>query len=71
MDKQQLQKILQKKYNRNEWNSILEDIFPSVNLLKEPEKIEVANKNVKSFHQTGLVRLNDGKKPCGFRGGFR
>jgi adenine-specific DNA-methyltransferase len=61
MDKQQLQKILQKKYNRNEWNSILEDIFPSVNLLKEPEKIEVANKNVKSFHQTGLVRLNDGK----------
>ena len=61
MDKQQLQKLLQKKYNRNEWNSILEEIFPSVNLLKEPEKIEVANKNVKSFHQTGLVRLNDGK----------
>lgn len=61
MDKQQLQKLLQKRYNRNEWNSILEEIFPSVNLLKEPEKIEVSNKNVKSFHQTGLVRLNDGK----------
>lgn len=61
MDKQHLQKLLQKKYNRNEWNSILEEIFPSVNFLKEPEKIEVSNKNVKSFHQTGLVRLNDGK----------
>ncbi|GET25654.1 Eco57I restriction-modification methylase domain-containing protein [Prolixibacter sp. NT017] len=61
MDKQQLQKLLQKKYSRDEWNSLLSDIFPSVNLLKEPEKIEVSNKNVKSFHQTGLVRLKDGK----------
>ena len=61
MDKQQLQKLLQKKYSRDEWNSLLSDIFPSVNLLKEPEKIEVNNKNVKSFHQTGLVRLKDGK----------
>lgn len=61
MDKQQLQKLLQKKYSRDEWNSLLSDIFPSVNLLKEPERIEVNNKNVKSFHQTGLVRLKDGK----------
>ncbi len=61
MDKHQLQKLLQKKYSRDEWNSLLFDIFPSVNLFKEPEKIEVGNKNVKSFHQTGMVRLKDGK----------
>ena len=59
MDKQQLQNFTEKIYS-NEWNSPRR-IFPSVNLLKEPEKIEVSNKNVKSFHQTGLVRLNDGK----------
>lgn len=61
MNKQQLQKLLQKQYQRGEWNLLLEAIFPSVNLLKEPEKIEVNNENVKSFLQTGMVRLKDGK----------
>ena len=61
MNQKELQSLLQKKYNEGTWNKILEAIFPSVSFFRQPEKIILSDENVKSFQQTGLVRLHDGK----------
>ena len=61
MNQKELQTLLQQPYNSTNWQRVLEDIFPSVSFLKNPERIEINNETVQSFNQTGLVRLQDGK----------
>lgn len=62
MDKKQLQDILQQPYSREQWNVLLNDIFPSVGYYAESEIIPTNNQHVKSFKQIGFITLKDGKR---------
>ena len=58
MNKEQLQGLLNQKYNPENWNKIYGSIFPNVMLFASPKEIAVSEQWVKSFRQRGLVRLN-------------
>lgn len=61
MDTKRLQKLLQQHYTRSTWNQVLESVFASVHFLREPAPLPVTNPHIRAFHQTGVVRLADGK----------
>lgn len=58
MNKEQLQGLLNQKYNPENWNKIYGSIFPNVMLFASPKEITVSEPWVKSFKQRGLVRLD-------------
>jgi len=58
MNKEQLQGLLNQRYNPENWNKIYGSIFPNVMLFSSPKEISVSEQWVKSFTQRGLVRLN-------------
>lgn len=58
MNKEQLQGLLNQKYNSENWNKIYGSIFPNVMLFASPKEIKVSEQWVKSFRQRGLVRLD-------------
>jgi adenine-specific DNA-methyltransferase len=58
MNKEQLQGLLNQKYNPENWNKIYGSIFPNVMLFASPKEIAVSEQWVKSFRQRGLVRLD-------------
>ncbi len=57
MNKEQLQNLLNQKYDAANWNKIYGSIFPNVMLFASPKEIAVTENWVKSFKQRGLVRL--------------
>jgi adenine-specific DNA-methyltransferase len=57
MNKEQLQKLLNQRYDAANWNKIYGSIFPNVTLFTSPKEIKVPESWVKSFRQRGLVRL--------------
>ena len=57
MNKEQLQNLLNQKYDATNWNKIYGSIFPNVMLFSSPKEIAVTENWVKSFKQRGLVRL--------------
>jgi adenine-specific DNA-methyltransferase len=61
MNKEQLQGLLNQRYNVKNWEKIYGSIFPNVTLFSSPKEIPVTESWVKSFRQRGLVRL-DGKQ---------
>jgi|694.fasta_scaffold21310_4 adenine-specific DNA-methyltransferase len=58
MNKEQLQGLLNQKYNPENWNKIYGSIFPNVMLFASPKEIAISEQWVKSFRQRGLVRLD-------------
>ncbi|GAK52757.1 DNA modification methylase [Candidatus Moduliflexus flocculans] len=61
MDTKQLQTHLQQKYDRDTWRRVLESVFASVYFLNTPAPFSLANSHVAECHQTGVIRLHDGK----------
>lgn len=61
MIQKELQSLLQHHYDRATWNHILESVFASVHFLRDPAPLPVTNPHIAAFHQTGVVRLADGK----------
>ena len=64
MTKQELKKLFSQKYDRQNWQNIIRDIFPNVSLFSEPFIIPVSGSfqdRISNFLQLGNVRLNDGK----------
>jgi hypothetical protein len=57
MNKEQLQALLNQRYNVKNWEKIYGSIFPNVTLFSSPKEIPVTENWVKSFKQRGLVRL--------------
>jgi len=58
---QVLQKLLQQQYDRTTWHHVLESIFTSVYFFQKPAPMPITNSHVTESHQTGVVRLQDGK----------
>jgi adenine-specific DNA-methyltransferase len=58
MNKEQLQGLLNQRYNVKNWEKIYGSIFPNVTLFSSPKEIPVTESWVKSFRQRGLVRLD-------------
>ena len=61
MEKQEIKKILNKKYNREEWKNLAKNIFKNVEYFKEPKKISTNNDKILDFLQIGNLNLNDNK----------
>ena len=61
MDKQEIKKILNKKYNREEWKILAKKVFKNVEYFKEPKKISTNNDKILDFLQIGNLNLNDDK----------
>ncbi len=65
MNKESLKIVLINRYNRNNWQDVIRDIFPNVTFFSEPFIIPVTKERLKDriadFVQLGNVRLNDGK----------
>ena len=61
MEKQEIKKILNKKYNREEWKNLAKNIFKNVEYFKEPKKILTNNDKILDFLQIGNLNLNDDK----------
>lgn len=61
MNKQELQKKLNRPYSQENWKEVVEFVFPNVSILRQPTLIPVNNDKVEAFYQIGNVRLNDGK----------
>ena len=61
MEKQEIKKILNKKYNREEWKNLAKNIFKNVEYFREPKKISTNNDKILDFLQIGNLNLNDNK----------
>ncbi len=61
MEKQEIRKILNKKYNREEWKNLAKNIFKNVEYFREPKKISTNNDKILDFLQIGNLNLNDNK----------
>ena len=62
MEKQEIKKILNKKYNRDEWKNLAKNIFHDIEYFKEPLLIKTENSKILDFVQIGNLKLNDKKK---------
>ena len=60
MNKAQLKQILSQHYSRENWRTLLGNIFKHASFLQSPQPIPVSHDIVKSFLQFGNVRLEDG-----------
>jgi hypothetical protein len=61
MDKKDLQKKLNKPYSTDNWQEVVQFVFPNVQILNPPMVIPIDNDKVESFRQLGNVQLHDGK----------
>jgi adenine-specific DNA-methyltransferase len=61
MDKKDLQKKLNKPYSTDNWQEVVQFVFPNVQILNPPMLIPIDNDKVESFRQLGNVQLHDGK----------
>ena len=61
MDKKDLQKKLSKPYATENWQEVIQFVFPNVQILNPPMVIPIDNDKVEKFRQLGNVQLHDGK----------
>jgi len=61
MNRDQLRDLLQKPYDRQIWQGVLQNVFSNVSILTNPHEIPCDREDVESFLELGSVRLNDGK----------
>ena len=63
MNKEKLKSILNKRYNRSDWQGLINGIFPNVSMFATPREIPITEKSlegrVESFLQLGSIRLHD------------
>ncbi|MFA7059702.1 MAG: Eco57I restriction-modification methylase domain-containing protein [Pedobacter sp.] len=57
----ELKQLLQRPYNRTDWQGILREVFPQVSIFAHPTSIVCDHQDVESFQQLGNVHLNDDK----------
>ena len=62
MEKIEIKKILNQKYNRENWKNLSKIIFDGVEFFKEPIKLENQNDKILDFLQIGNLILEDRKK---------
>lgn len=62
MNQFELQEILQKEYNRQNWFKILKEVFPKVDLFNIPAKVDAPKEPAKQINQLGSIELNDYKR---------
>ncbi|MGD9685465.1 MAG: DUF6577 family protein [Desulfobacter sp.] len=58
----ELKQKLQQRYDRNAWQTVLREVFPRVDMYREPNAIHCDHSEVESFLELGNVRLHDDKK---------
>jgi Alw26I/Eco31I/Esp3I family type II restriction m6 adenine DNA methyltransferase len=61
MDKKELQKKLNKPYTTQNWQEVVQFVFPNAQILNPPMVIPIDNDKVELFRQIGNVRLQNGK----------
>lgn len=61
MDKKELQKKLSQSYSTENWQEVVQFVFPNVQILNPPMIIPIDNDKVEQFRQLGNVQLHDGK----------
>lgn len=61
MTQEELRKLLNQKFDSNNWKKVVEEVFPNTSFLKEPHNFPSNTDKVSSIMLTGEVRLNDGK----------
>lgn len=61
MDKIELQKKLSQPYSTDNWQEVVQFVFPNVQILNPPMVIPIKNDKVEQFRQLGNVQLHDGK----------
>lgn len=61
MDKKDLQKKLNKPYSTENWQEVVQFVFPNVQILNPPIVIPIDNDKVELFRQLGNVQLHDSK----------
>ena len=61
MDKKELQKKLSQSYSTENWQEVVQFVFPNVQILNPPMVIPIDNEKVEQFRQLGNVQLHDGK----------
>ena len=62
MEKIEIKKILNQKYNRENWKNLSKIIFDNVEFFKEPIKLKNENDKILDFLQIGNLILEDKKK---------
>ena len=62
MEKLEIKKLLNKKYDRENWKNLSKEIFDKVEFFKDPLKIDNQNEKVLEFYQIGNIKLKDDKK---------
>lgn len=62
MEKIEIKKLLNKKYDRENWKNLSKEIFEKVEFFKDPLKIDNQNEKVLDFYQIGNIKLKDEKK---------
>ena len=61
MEQEELRGLLNKKYKRENWEKIINGVFPNVSILQAPQEIPHDNDKITSFKNLGEIRLQDGK----------
>lgn len=62
MEKLEIKKLLNKRYDRENWKNLSKEIFDKVEFFKDPLKIDNQNEKVLEFYQIGNIKLKDDKK---------
>ena len=62
MEKLEIKKLLNKKYDRENWKNLSREIFDKVEFFKNPLKIDNQNEKVLEFYQIGNIKLENDKK---------
>ncbi len=58
----ELKQKLQQPYERNAWQTVLREVFPRIDMYREPNAIHCDHSEVESFLELGNVRLHDDKR---------
>ena len=59
MEKLEIKKLLNKKYDRENWKNLSKEIFDKIEFFKDPLKIDNQNEKVLEFYQIGNIKLKD------------
>lgn len=62
MTLQELKQIMQRSYHHDEWKIVLREVFPRVDIYRQPNVIHCEHPDVESFLELGSVLLQDDKR---------
>ena len=62
MQKLEIKNILNQKYERSNWKTLIKIVFKGSNFLSSPRNIATNNSKIKGFTELGYINLSDGKK---------